>query len=174
MGFFDFFKSKKVDDKTKLAFNYYLFFEHIPKALSAWWNIQTPFNNAISFEGIASEKPEFAFLCKKVETVSSGLNRYPDITLYLITPPAVEFPGAVASAIIGVNQKTRRYMYYTMENSFGGYAICEACDDGNHANTGVMVQDGEQFGAYCIKQAIDILTGPGFSSNPNNRPLNAR
>lgn len=158
MGFFDFLKSDKVDNKTKLAFNYYFFFQFLPKALLQWKNGDIDFDSILSFQSAYIEKPEFSALLKQVKPFSSGIKGNPSITLYAIRTPAVDYPTAVEVAIVCVNKEINNYLYFTLEKSFGGYAICEPKSNGEHSNTGIIVKDTDEFLAFCIQKAKEHLT----------------
>ncbi len=158
MGFFDFLKTDKVDDKSKLAFNYYFFFQYLPKALLQWKNGHIDFNSVLSFQSAFTEKPEFSALLKQVKPFSSGIKNNPSITLYALRTPVVDYPTAVEVAIICVNKEINNFLYFTLEKSFGGYAICEPKSNGEHSNIGVMVKDSDEFLAFCIQKAKEHLS----------------
>ncbi len=157
------FSKSKIDAKTILAYNYFLAFEYIPKALYSWRNNDTLFENAISFDAIAKAHPQYKDLVAQTEVKKSGFNKHPDISIYWIAIPNNKMISEVGLACIAVNPKIKRYLYFTGEFSFGSYAICEPDEEKNHNNTGITVQSGEEFAQYCFKQAIQQLTGTCFA-----------
>ena len=156
MGFFDSLFSKKPSKQDITAFSYYLFFDYIPKQLNAWEKKNASFQSVLNFEPLVQKNPVWKSLIKQIKVTDSTLKKCTDVTLYLIQAPSNEMMGEVASAIIAVNPKIRKYEYYTMEYSLGGFAICSADESGNHFYMDDC-KDGNQFGAYVIKCAMETL-----------------
>lgn len=155
------FLSKKIDPKTIIQFNCFLNFDYIPKMLHSWADNKISFEGVINYEFLGSKKPEWKSLIKKTTVTSSRLNHYPNITLYLIKGPSTGMISEVAMSIIATN-KNKGYLFYTLENTIGGFVICSADERGNHYNTGITIEDGNQFGEFVIKEAIKRLNGPTF------------
>ncbi len=156
MGFFDSIFGKNPTEKEIAAYNYYLFFDYIPKRLHEWEQNRATLQSALTFSSLVDKKNVWKTLVKKTEITDSNLKRCNDVTLYLIKSPSNENVGEVAMAIIAVNPKIRKYEYFTMEYSLEGFAICTADKDSNHYHV-EECKDGEQFGAYVIKVAMETL-----------------
>lgn len=156
MGFFDSLFKKKPSKSEITAFNYYLFFDYIPKQLYAWEQSNGNFKSAITFHSLVHKNPLWESLVKKISITDSTLRKYNDITLYLIQAPSNEAMGEVTSAIIAANPKIKKYLYYTLEYSLGGFAICSTDEKGNHAYC-TDCRDGNEFGAFVIKAAQSRL-----------------
>lgn len=167
MGIFDSIFGKKPDKQDIKAYNYYLNFDYIPKVLYQWKNGNGTFQSAISFDSLINKNNKWKSLIKETSVTSSSLKENTDIMLYLIKSPSTESMADVAMAIIAVNQKIKKYLYYTMEYSFGDFMICSADEKGNHHNIGIDVKNGEQFGAYVIKQALKELKAPVKVEEPS-------
>ena len=142
--------------KDIIAYNYYLNFDYIPKKLYEWENNRCSFNTEISFDSLIQEGPSWSSLIKKTEVISSEVNGYPNLKLYLIKGPSTEFIGEVALSIIAINQITKKSLYYTLEYSIGSYMICSADEKGNHHNYG-SCKTTEEFGTFVLKNAIKDL-----------------
>lgn len=155
MGLFSFL-SKRPEKKDITAYNYYLNFDYIPKKLYDWGNKRCSFNTVISFDSLIQKNPIWRSLIKKTDVTSSGVNRYPNLKMYLIKGPSTEFMGEVAVSIIAINQETRKYLFYTLEYSIGCFMICSSDEKGNHVNYG-SCDSAEQFAAFALKKAMEKL-----------------
>ncbi|MCM1139827.1 MAG: GNAT family N-acetyltransferase [Muribaculum sp.] len=156
MGFFDSLFKKKPSKSEITAFNYYLFFDYIPKQLYAWEHSNGNFKSAITYHSLVHKNTIWESLVKKISITDSTLRKYSDITLYLIQAPSNEAMGEVTSAIIAVNPKIKKYLYYTLEYTIGGFAICSCDEKGNHGYC-ADCNDGNEFGAFVIKSAQSRL-----------------
>lgn len=152
MGFFNSLFKKKPSKSEITAFNYYLFFDYIPKQLYAWKHNNGNIKSAITYNSLIHKNPIWESLVKKISITDTTLTKYPDISLYLIQAPSNESIAEVTSAIIAVNPKIRRFLYYTLEYTIGGFAICSCDDKGNHGYC-TDCSDGNEFGAFVIKAA---------------------
>lgn len=155
MGLLSFFGNKP-EKKDITAYNYYLYFDYIPKKLYDWEYNRCPFTTVISFDSLIQMNPIWKSLIKKTEVVSSGIIRHPNLMMYLVKGPSTGFIGEVAMAIVAINQLTKKSLYYTLEHSLGSYMICSADEKGNHYNYGAC-KTTEEFGAFVIKNAIGDL-----------------
>lgn len=149
--------------KLILAYNYFLSFDYIPRALYSWWKLDTLFEVALSFESVSMAYPKYKAFVSKTKVVKSGFNLHPDIEIFFITMPNTMIATEVGLACIAINMKIKGYLYFTAEYSFGGYAICSPDEEKNHNNTGIVVKDGAEFGKYCYEQAMEKLSGNGFA-----------
>lgn len=161
MAFFS--SPEKVDAKTILAYNYFVSFDYIPKAIYSWWDEKGLLETALCYESVGMAFPEYVPLIKQTEVVKSGFDLHPDIDIYFIKIPNSKMISEVGLACIAVNKKIHGFLYFTAEFSFGGYAICAPDENKNHRNTGIIVKDGGEFGEYCYKQAMEQLTGTSFA-----------
>lgn len=168
MGFLDSIFGKKPTKKEIAAYNYYLFFDYIPKRLHEWEHNHASLQSALTYSSLVDKNSVWKSLIKGTEITDSTLKKCNDVTLYLIKSPSNELMGEVASAIIAVNPKIRKYEYYTLEYSLGGFAICTADKDSNHYYMDEC-KDGEQFGVYVIKKAMESLV-PAPKPNQPTKP----
>ena len=153
---------KNIDSELILKYNYFLSFNYIPKALYAWWYVNTLLETALCFESITIAYPQYKTLVSKTEVVKSGFNLHPNIEIYFVKIPNTMIATEVGMACIAVNRKSRGYLYFTAEYSFNGYAICNPDEVNNHNNTGITVKDGAEFAKYSYEQAMEKLTGSSF------------
>ena len=51
--------------KLILAYNYFLSFDYIPRALYSWWKLDTLFEVALSFESVSIAYPKYKSLVSK-------------------------------------------------------------------------------------------------------------
>lgn len=168
MGFLDSLFGKKPTKKDITAFNYYLFFDYIPKRLYEWQHNNVSIQSALTFDSLIQKNPVWKSLVKKITVTDSTLTKCTDITAYLVKAPSTEFMGEVAMAMFTVNPKIRKYEYYTMEYSLGDFAICSADEEGNHYNIDGC-KNGEIFGAYVVRQALKNLV-PSETPKPKPAP----
>jgi RimJ/RimL family protein N-acetyltransferase len=168
MDFLDSLFGKKPTDKDKMAFNYYLFFDYLPKRLHEWANNNGSIQNALSFGPLALKDKIWKPLIKEIKVTESSLKNYKDVILYLIQAPSNKRMGEVAMAIAAVSSTIHKFQYFTMEYSIGGFAICTSDEKVNHYYM-ADCKDGEQFGAYVIKQAMDNLI-PASAPQPKVQP----
>lgn len=168
MSFLDSLFGKKPTKKDIIAFNYYLFFDYIPKCLYKWQHNNGSLQSALTFDSLIQKNPVWKSLVKKITVNDSTLTKCTDITAYLVKAPSTEFMGEVAMAIFTVNPKIRKYEYYTMEYSLGDFAICSADEEGNHYNIDEC-KNGEIFGAFVVRQALKNLL-PSETPKPETKP----
>lgn len=161
MGLFS--TSEKVDKKTILAYNYFLCFDYIPKAIYSWWNDKGLFETALCFESVGMAFPEYKPLIKQTEVKPSNFIDNPDIEMYWVKVPNNLMISEVALACVAINRKNHGFLYFTAEISFGGYAICIPDEEKNHRNTGIVAKDGEEFLKFCIKEVNEKLTDTSFA-----------
>lgn len=161
MGLFS--SSEKVDAKTILAYNYFLSFDYIPKALYTWWNEKGLFETAICYESIGMAFPEYKPLIKGTEVNPSNFVENPDIDLFWVKIPNNGMISEVALACVAVNKKIHGFLYFTAEFSFGGYAVCIPDEENNHRNTGIIVKSGEEFLKFCLNEINDKLNNTAFA-----------
>lgn len=168
MGFLGSIFGKKPTEKEIAAYNYYLFFDYIPKRMHEWEHNQGTLQSALTYSSLAEKNKVWKSLINETEITDSTLKKCNDVTLYLIKSPSNKIMGEVAMAIIAVNPKIRKFEYYTMEYSLGGFAICTADKDSNHYYM-EECNDGEQFGVYVIKTAMGSLV-PAPKPKPKLMP----
>lgn len=159
-----------------MAFNYYLFFDYIPKRLHDWENNKSSLQSAITFDSLSQKNSAWKSLIKKITVTDSSLKKCSDITAYLVKAPSSEMMGEVAMAMFTVNSKKRKYEYFTMEYSLGNFAICSADEEGNHYNIDSCA-NGETFGAFVVKSALEHLitdSAPKSASNSQSATTVAR
>ncbi len=154
MGFFESLFGSKPKAFDIKAYNFHLFFEFIPKKLHDWEEKKIAFDAVINFDSLVQNNKIWKSLIKDTKVISSGIKQNQDITLYLIDAPSNEQPAEVVKAIIAINKRLQKSDYYTMEYSFGKFAICSADESGNHYYMDEC-KDGNQFGAYVIKAALE-------------------
>lgn len=169
MGFFDSLFGSKPKAFDIKAYNYHLFFDFIPKKLHEWEEKKISFDSVINFDSLVYNNKLWKSLVKDTKIISSDIKQNQDITLYLIDAPSNEQPGEVVKAIIAINKKLQKSDYYTMEYSFGNFAICSADESGNHYYIDEC-KDGNQFGAYVIKAALKTLVLPKSQQEPQEKP----
>ncbi len=170
MGLLDSIFGKKPTKTEIAAYNYYLFFDYIPKRLHDWEHNHASLQSALTYSSLVDKNKVWKSLIKDTTITDSTLKKCNDVTLYLIKSPSNEMMGEVAMAIIAVNPAMRKYEYYTMEYSLGGFAICTADKDGNHYYMDEC-KDGEQFGAYVIKAAMEtLIPAPKPKQQPQPKP----
>ena len=126
MGFFDSLFGSKPKAFDIKAYNYHLFFDFIPKKLHEWEEKKISFDSVINFDSLVYNNKLWKSLVKDTKVISSDIKQNQDITLYLIDAPSNEQPGEVVKAIIAINKKLQKSDYYTMEYSFGKFAICSS------------------------------------------------
>lgn len=165
MGFIDSLFGAKPKASDKKAYNFFLFFDFIPKKLHEWEEKKVSFDTVTDFSTLIQKNNVWKSLVKDTKVISSGIKQNPDITLYLIDAPSNEQPGEVVKAIIAINPKIRKFEYYTMEFSLGDFAICRADEAGNHYYM-EPCKDGNQFGAFVIKTALQSLVAPKQQPSP--------
>ena len=171
MGFLDSLFGPKPKATDIKAYNFFLFFEYIPKKLHDWEDNKIPFESVINFNSLIQKDKIWKSLIKDTKVISSGIKQNPDITLYLVDASSNQHPGEVVKAIIAINPKLHKSDYYTMEYSFGNYAICSADETSKHYYMDEC-KDGNQFGAYVIKAALESLVPPKLQPKPEP-PKNA-
>lgn len=169
MGFLDSIFGAKPKASDIKAYNFFLFFDFIPKKLYEWEEKKVSFNTVIDFDTIIQKNKLWKSLIKNTKVISSGIKQNSDITLYLIEAPSNEQPGEVVKAIIAINPKIHKSDYYTMEFSLGSFAICSVDESGNHYYK-EECKDGNQFGAYVIKTALESLVLPKPEPKPHSKP----
>lgn len=170
MGFLDSIFGKKPTKTEIAAYNYYLFFDYIPKRLHEWEHNHASLQTALTYSSLVDKNKVWKSLIKDTSITDSNLKKCTHVTLYLIKAPSTEMMGEVAMAIIAVNPSIRKYEYYTMEYSLGSFAICTADKDGNHYHMDAC-KDGEQFGAYVIKAAMEtLIPAPTPKLQPQPKP----
>lgn len=165
MGFFDTLFGKKPEKKDIRAYNYYLYFDYLPKKLYDLGNNKGSFDALISFDSLVNKNAVWKSLIKMTSITSSNVDEFPDITLYFIKAPSNELMGEVALAIFAFNRHINKYIYYTMEYSRGSYMICSADEKGNHYCM-ESCSDGEQFSAYVLNHAMEELNKPVLTPKP--------
>ena len=161
MGFFS--SSEKVDAKTVLAYNYFLCFDYIPKALYSWWNDKGLFETALCYESVGMAFPEYKPLIKQTEVKPSNFVEHPNVEMYWVAVPNNGMVSEVALACVAVNKTINGFLYFTAEISFGGYAVCVPDEEKNHKNTGIVVNGAEEFIKFCLNEVNDKLTGTAFA-----------
>lgn len=169
MGFFDFIFGSKPNAFDIKAYNYHLFFEFIPKNLHLWEEMNISFDSVIYFKHLINNNKQWKSLVKHTKVTSSGINQNQDITLYLITAPSNEQYGEVDKAIIAINKKLQKSVYYILEYSFEDFAICSTDESGNHFYID-KCKNANQFGAYVIKAALETLVPPKSQHETQQNP----
>lgn len=169
MGFFDSIFGSKPKASDIKAYNFFLFFDFIPKKLHEWEEKKISLEGVLKFDSLIEKNKLWKSLIKDSKVISSGITQNPDITLYLVEAPSNQQTGEVSKAIIAVNPKIQKSEYFTMEYSFGNFAICSADESGNHYFMD-NCNDGNQFGAYVIKAALESLATPKPQPKPQPKP----
>lgn len=153
MGILDKLLGKPSKEEIK-KFNFFFSFEFLPKVIENHNFRHTPFDEALKFDTLNKEHPEFDKLINKVDIIDSDVKNWPNIKLYVIQIPNNETMPEVACAIIGHESMFNVVHLYTMEYSLGGFAVCNPTVKG-HNNLGVLVKNGTQFGAVCLKDFLN-------------------
>lgn len=139
-----------------LRFNFFFSFDYLPKVIEDHNFRRTSFDKALKFDTLRKEHPDFDKLLNKVSIIDSEVKNWPNVKLYLINLPTNETMPEVACAIIGHESTLNIVRLYTMEYSIGGFAICSPTVK-SHNNLGVFVNDGTQFGAFCLKNFLNYI-----------------
>lgn len=113
-----------------LKYNYALAFQYIPIYLKKWQNREFDIDFGNDFTRLAELDPDWLPLVEATEVMRTDDG---DLTAYVVLPPSNGCPAEVAKAMFVCDNKSRQFVYFTLEYSFGQFAICSANAEGMHS-----------------------------------------